>query len=310
MINRNEQYTLLLNNKNEYQPIAGSTFLYAYTQEERSKLASDFIPKWDHMVLFVGVEYMEDDTIMVEGSKEKYPLRSIEALTQFVDTYATSVLYMDISGLNARISAALLPIMFRKGIDVHIIYAEPSTYQLDKFKKEGVLIDLAEKVEGIRPLPGFASIITDNLPRKFIPLLGFEGARFTQMLEAVAPDDEDIIPMVGLPGYRMEYPFVTLYSNKAPLVSTSSWENIVYVGANSIVDVYLQLLELTRHYPDTKMVVAPIGTKPHAIGAILFAMKHRDKVELVYDNPKRKERRTDGVGKIVVCHATKLVNEN
>ena len=58
------------------------------------------------------------------------------------------------------------------------------------------------------------------------------------------------------------------------------------------------------------MIVAPIGTKPHAIGAILYAIKNPTKVELLYDNPKRSVQRTEGIGKILVCDISKLYSEN
>jgi len=42
------------------------------------------------------------------------------------------------------------------------------------------------------------------------------------------------------------------------------------------------------------------GTKPHALGAILFAIAHSDDVEIVYDNVKRKVGRTTGVARCLV----------
>ena len=56
------------------------------------------------------------------------------------------------------------------------------------------------------------------------------------------------------------------------------------------------------------MYIAPIGTKPHAIGAIVYAIKHPDKVEILYDNPKRTLHRTEGVGRVSICDVTKLFN--
>ena len=78
----------------------------------------------------------------------------------------------------------------------------------------------------------------------------------------------------------------------------------------SIVDAYLTLDQIAKDNTNPYMIVAPIGTKPHAIGAILYAIKHRDEVELLYDNPKRSVHRTDGIGKILSCNVTKLLNEN
>ena len=57
------------------------------------------------------------------------------------------------------------------------------------------------------------------------------------------------------------------------------------------------------------MIVAPLGTKPHAIGAILYAIKNDDRVELIYDNPIRNVERTSGIGRILICNVTKLYNE-
>lgn len=308
MIKKHYVYSDSYTSLYDFVPIEQSTFIYAYTKEDRSKIAEELVKIYYDQCRFVGIEYLDNDTIRVENSSDVFKLRGTESIGTFITQYVDKVAYLDISGLNARISSALIIALFNRNIQTFVIYAEPFTYRLDKFRNEGVLVDLAEKIEGINPLPGFIRFV-DIDKKIFVPLLGFEGARFTQMYEEVSPSDEDIFPIVGVPGYRMEYPFVTLFSNKPPLVNTVSWANIQYVMANSIVDVYMKLFDLYHKYNDSKIVVAPIGTKPHAIGAILFAMKYK-RVELVYDNPKRNEQRTDGIGRIIVCNTTKLVNEN
>lgn len=309
MIKKHYVYSEFYTDPKDFEPVEGSTYIYAYTKEDRSKLANAFIPRCGSRCRFVGVEYCGPDIIKVENDTDEYSLRGAQTIGAFVEKYVDKIVYLDISGLNARISSALIIALFKSKITTYVIYAEPATYRLDKFRNEGVLVDLAEKVDGISPLPGLIRFI-DIDKKIFVPLLGFEGARFTQIYEDVSPSDEDIYPIVGLPGFRMEYPFVTLFSNKPPLFNTQSWANIQYVMANSVVDAYLKLLEIYERNNDSKIIVAPIGTKPHAIGAILFAMKYDKRVELVYDNPKRNEQRTDGIGRIIVCNATKLVNEN
>jgi hypothetical protein len=60
----------------------------------------------------------------------------------------------------------------------------------------------------------------------------------------------------------------------------------------------LELLE--EMYPgkgDSPFFVAPIGTKPHAIAAALFAGWHDD-VGLLYDHPKPRSGRSTRLGKI------------
>jgi len=45
-----------------------------------------------------------------------------------------------------------------------------------------------------------------------------------------------------------------------------------------------------------------IGTKPHALGAVMFALTSPSRIELIYDNPIRKEGRTDGLDRLLVYH--------
>ena len=101
-----------------------------------------------------------------------------------------------------------------------------------------------------------------------------------------------------------------MWGNRNQLMNTESWQKLKYAEANSIVDIYFMLNRLSYENRNPKMVIAPIGTKPHAIGAILYCIKHPDKVEIVYDNPTRKVHRTDGIGKVLVCNVTKLFDEN
>jgi hypothetical protein len=121
---------------------------------------------------------------------------------------------------------------------------------------------------------------------------------------------DHIYPIIGVPGFRAEYPFVTYWGNRLPLKSEDSWSNVKYAAANSIVDIYMILTKILHENLNAKIKLAPIGTKPHVIGAILFAIKHSRKVEIVYDNPKREKQRTEGVGLIVDCCVSKLLNEN
>ncbi len=101
-----------------------------------------------------------------------------------------------------------------------------------------------------------------------------------------------------------------MWGNRNQIKNTGCWQNLKYAEANSIVDIYMKLKQLSFDSRNPEMIIAPIGTKPHAIGAILYSIKHPDKVEIVYDNPKRSVNRTDGIGKILVCDITKLFNEN
>lgn len=306
----NTEYSCL----DEFIPEYGSTYIYGHSTEGRSYEVEGLIKKHGANINFIQIQESQKDKIKVTNNGIEYNLRSSSSIKSFFEYAESSIIYLDVTGLNNRISASLLKQCLIENDDkspnIHVVYAEPDTYKIGRFKSEGVFNDLSEQIEGIEPLPGFASIIPDDIDDIiFVALLGFEGGRFMHIIENIQPQRDNIIPIIGVPGFRLEYPFVAYWGNRRPIEETNSWRNISYVSANSIVDVYLFLSKLIKKHPDKKIKVAPIGTKPHAIGAILFAIKHSSKVELIYDNPMRKKRRTSGIGKIVNCKVSKLILE-
>lgn len=316
MINSDYRYTDVFSNINEFKPLSASTYIYGYSPEARSHIVDVLKQKHKDDIKFVEIELIDRDLIIDKSSGNEYYLRSCSSIQTLLKSYISPTLYLDVTGLNNRICASLLnnstKLIFedKLNLNIHIIYAEPQTYKIKQFKTEGVYNDLSEKIEGIEPLPGFANIIPDDVDMKFIALLGFEGGRFTHLIENIQPPIDNIIPVIGVPGYRLEYPFVAFWGNRRALKETESWTNIRYSAANSLVDIYLLLSKILQESPKSKIKLAPIGTKPHAIGAMLFAIKNPHKVELVYDNPRREIVRTDGVGLIVDCCVSELLNEN
>lgn len=316
MINKDYQYTNIYSDINMFCPLPGSTYIYAYSPEGRSHIVDD-LKNTHEDISYVELELLgeEKDTVIDKNTGNKYNLRSSNSIKSLFETYKSEIVYIDVSGLNNRVSASLLnnaiKIDGERGLSIKVLYAEPNSYKIKQFRTEGVFNDLSEKIDGIEPLPGFASIIPDPVDMKFIALLGFEGGRFTHLIENVQPPSDNIIPVIGVPGFRIEYPFVALWGNRQPLEETKSWNNIRYIAANSLVDAYLFLSKIKKNSSSsTKIVLAPIGTKPHAIGAILFAIKYSKQVEIIYDNPKRKITRTDGVGLLVEYDINALLKEN
>lgn len=316
MINSDYRYTYIYTDITELALSPSSTYIYSYSVENRSKIVNVLKGKYNTNITFVELELLESDKdiIIDKSSNVRYSLRSKNSIKSLIEIYKNKTIYVDVSGLNNRVSAALLNNLLGDetyaDIDVRVVYAEPESYKIKEFKTESVFIDLSEKIDGIEPLPGFANIIPDDIDYKFVALLGFEGGRFTHLINNIQPAEDNIIPIIGVPGYRLEYPFIAYWGNRNGLTTTGAWNNIGYAAANSLVDAYLLLNKIHRKNPKSKIKLAPIGTKPHAVGAILFAIKHPKEVELVYDNPKRKTVRTEGVGLIVECEVSKLLKEN
>jgi hypothetical protein len=313
MINSDYKYTTIYSDVTDIVLTPNSTYIYGYSAESRSHVVDTLKEKYKNNISFIQLESKDGERDIIEDkvSTQTYSLRSKENIKNLLNTYHSNVLYIDVTGLNNRISAALLNnILSDISTSVFVLYAEPRSYKIQLFKSESVYIDLSEKINGIEPLPGFANIFPDDIDYKFVALLGFEGGRFTHLINNVQPAEDNIIPVIGVPGYRLEYPFVTYWGNRSGLTDTGAWANVKYAVANSLVDVYMLLEKIKTNHPKCKIKLAPIGTKPHVIGAILFAIKHPREVELIYDNPKRKIERTDGVGLIVVSEISKLIKEN
>jgi hypothetical protein len=317
MINRDYQYTKRYTDADDFFLPDDSVYMYGISPEERSYALIDSLKAKFLNTKFIKIVSVdnEKDVIMVNDTSNHYSLRNSNAMESLFAICGSSIIYIDASGLDNRIIASLLKnvVSFsqKKQLEINVIYIEPYSYKIDKFQSEGVFNDLSEKIDEIEPLPGFANIIPNTDDMKFVALLGFEGGRFTYLLERIQPPRDSIIPVIGVPGFRFEYPFVALWGNRLPLEETNSWDNIHYIASNSLVDVFFLLEKiLCQVSKNAKITLAPIGTKPHAIGAILFAIKHPGQVEIVYDNPKRRITRTDGTGRIVISNINALLSEN
>jgi len=143
----------------------------------------------------------------------------------------------------------------------------------------------------------------------FVPLLGFEGTRLKYIIEQIQPANEHIMPIVGLPGFKPWYVFETLKGNKASLVETRAWESIRYAPGDCPFSCYYLLNDVYTTYNEQHIKIAPIGTKPHALAAVMFALNH-PQIEIIYDHPVRKSGRTDGSSKLHVYHVSSLVKPN
>lgn len=287
-----------------------SLYIHAHDPETRSLYCASQLRADNIGTQFVEVSSTAGDIMNVKGSEETFALNSAKAIAAFFEHYDKDIIYIEVTGMSCRIATPLMNSAITNGKTVYVVYTEPASYDVNQFRKVGLNKDLSETVEGISPLPGLISLIPDDSPKLFVALLGFEGGRFSSIVQDYNPVKEKIMPVVGVPGYLMHYPYVSFWGNQITISKTKCWQNVKYAEANSIVDAYMLLKQISYEHRGQEMVVAPIGTKPHAIGAILYALKNPKTVELIYDNPIRSVHRTHGIGKVHACNVSKLFNEN
>ena len=316
MVNKDAIFTEHFDNYDGMSIMPHSLYLYQTRIEERSQFANRISRKVFDDVVFREIQFKDEANDIIEAveSHTECNLRSKpEIKNLFFSCSNISNIYLDASGLNVRSIAHLLKcaieISFEKNVKLFIIYAEPAEYKVGKFSEEGEYLDLSERIKGIYPIPGFEVIGPSNGRIMFVPLLGFEGGRFAYVLSQIESPDVKTFPVIGVSGYRLEYPFVTFYGNRRPLLETDSWGNLKYAMAGSIVDAFYTLLALHEKHDGVFMKIAPLGTKPHAMAALLFACCYPRDTEIVYDNPVRAKKRTSGVGKVSVTCVSELIKE-
>ncbi len=295
----------------QFTPPSGSSYVYRMSVEARSTHADELSKRADD-IEFVQITDATSDHFRAVFSNYNslVHLRSASELAEFWARMINSDHdYLDITGLPHHVWAPLLKAGLNENQRLKVVYVEPGSYTFSATPTEGEIFDLSERISGISPLPGFASL-ADPLEEEvcFVALLGFEGTRFAHVLENVQPPGGKLIPIIGVPGFQPEYPFHTYLGNQAALIESRAWMNIRFARANCPFSLFYSLEDIAAEYPNDLLKIAPIGTKPHALGAILFALNSRRDVELVYDHPIRKAKRTSGSDRLLVYDVTTFMN--
>lgn len=239
----------------------------------------------------------------VTGDREYNPRRRKD-LEEFLRPLSDRDIYLDFTGLSHHIWMPLVRLASDCGLNLHCIYSEPASYRDIPVARVGDFFDLSERIEGISPVPGF-SFLSDQMgrPPLLVPLLGFEGTRFKHILEALQPEGDDILPIVGVPGFQADFAFHAFRGNAEPLRTQRAWGRVRYADASCPFSLFERLEGIRAEHRDKFLQISMTGTKPHALGAALFAISHDD-VELVYDHPIRKRDRSSGTGPCHVYHVT------
>ncbi|MCB4778678.1 MAG: hypothetical protein LGB53_03490 [Sulfurovum sp.] len=192
---------------------------------------------------------------------------------------------------------------------VQILYVEPSEY---KFLNSSVTtydeFSLSDKLQQFPPLPGF-TINTELEKVELVAFLGFEKQRLGQIFSTEEVIYENFIPIIPLPGFSAGWENRTINNHLKFFDPRYFFSEIKYVSANNPY----QSLKLLEKIAETgkSFRVAPIGTKPNAIGCAVFLVNNEASGEdsnygALYDFPVKSKQRSTGIGKI---HIYNLIKE-
>jgi len=174
----------------------------------------------------------------------------------------------------------------RFGIEkLSVFYTEPKSYLFPKG-----LFNAFHTSSGplsIFEIPGYSGQEKRGAKRKLIILLGFDGDLSKEINEDVSPHDTVVVN--GFPSYTPKFKDISLITNEK-LVSDHNI-SIAYARANNPFEIYnlLQMIK-DKEAANTFINVAPLGTKPMALGACLFAL-HNPDVRIVYPLPENYENK-------------------
>lgn len=191
----------------------------------------------------------------------------------------------------------MLKSVYERRVETRVLYAEPESYKPHPSPASATLFDLSVTFEGLAPLPGFARLAGPDDENRclFVAMLGFEGNRPERLVLQLDPIPK-VIPVVGVPGFQLEYPAFTVACNRVILDEYRAHSELRFARASCPFEAFETLREIRKDYPEHYMYLAPVGTKPHALGMILFAIANPNTTEIMFDHPIKKAGRTKGVG--------------
>lgn len=171
----------------DFRPENSAVYLFGTREEDRSRSLEMWIAEADDLIT-IQIEPIGQDSIsIVSDDGREVALRDLRELESIFDGLWERHLYMDITGLSNHVWPALLRAVISK-MRVSILYVEPINYAYSASPRENVFFDLSEIISGIKPIAQFNNLYEpEEDDVTFIPLLGFEGARFAHLLEEVQP---------------------------------------------------------------------------------------------------------------------------
>lgn len=177
---------------------------------------------------------------------------------------------------------------------VSLLYVEPREYRrpIEERLCDHRNFDLSAN-RRFRSIPMFMTNLSEIPKGQAVFFLGYEGARLSQALQQAEVLQSWMKHAVfGVPAFESAWEIDAIANNIDHLTVKDA---IKYVAASSAAAAYRLLSEMRANEKEGHpILVAPLGTKPHAIGAALFLIEHNglDQAVLLYDHPERTSQRT------------------
>ncbi|MFM0565642.1 hypothetical protein [Paraburkholderia sediminicola] len=188
----------------------------------------------------------------------------------------------------------------KEGISrVYFLYTEPGEYSRDP--NQDIARATQFNLTGGRNFSAAHGVVVDLSlydHAQIVFMLGYEDDRMAMLLtqqENLAPFEKHVI--FGVPAFEAGWE-LNGFANHAGKLAADNF-HLHYAAANSVSATYRALERIHSQIgeSDNPVVIAPIGTKPHAIAAAIFLCVYCERNEsgMIYDHPERKTGRSRDV---------------
>ena len=253
------------------------------------------------------IQYLENDNVtdvMTSYDDVRPYSKILEEQYELLD--CSTQIGIDITGFKNQFFFPLIKFLYCKmgKKDIDVFYTEPETYKFPKSKPRqpyfpnmkdntNVLFNYSKANAGIeiKCIPGFEG--TSSKRVILVIILGFDGKVATRIKEEYSA--EKVILINGFQSYLPKFRDISLLNNKE-LVMACGKNDIYSTSADNPFEVYNVLKRIKEQYTDYKMLVAPIGAKPLALGTCIFSIDYSQTAVLYVESSDYVERTTEKEG--------------
>lgn len=241
------------------------------------------------------------DTSYVE-TRNYYEL--LEEIWDEIEGYES--LGIDITGFKNQFFFPLMKLLSRKCLTkkIDVYYTEPATYKFPQ-KKEStnyfpnmkdepkVFFNYSKADAGIeiKSIPGFEGERAKETV--LVIILGFDGKVAVRIKEEYSA--EKVLLINGFPAYLPKFRDISLLNNKE-LVNACSKDEIYSTYADNPFEVYNVLYRIKEMHREAKLLIAPLGAKPLALGVCKFVIDFPQNAVLYVQSSKYVEKSTEDYG--------------
>lgn len=266
----------------------GSVVFHGGVVDERGQLTLDLGPTHHKVLVSYNVRNM---TISLDGETIDADLCEM-ALATYLDgrdivLEATTLGFAELFCLTRALIAS-------GKHTFQITYAEPAKY--NKPAGGGESYALSEIITGYVPIPHAVVDLSSEDVEAGVFFLGYEQERMARALEEYQMISSKLVKVVfGVPAFRAGWELNAIVPHLQLLSEQNGFE-IAYCSANDPGSAFECLERTLKSLSNgARMFIAPIGTKPCGVATAVFASLYPAESGILYDHPKKKDKRSFGV---------------